>query len=461
MDIGGWLTSVGLGEYAEAFARNHIDAELLKQLTAEDLKDLGVASLGHRKRLLLAIADLDASVGKTAETDVRADLTPLGDRRPVTILFCDLSGFTALSGTLDPEELHNFVGRCTALVDRIVEGYGGTVDKHIGDAVMALFGAPIAHGDDPLRAVRAALEIHAAIAGLSRDIGRPLEAHLGIASGEVVAAGLPRGGQQDYTVLGEAVNLAARLVALAQPGETLISDTVYSALSGQAECDAREAVAVKGLQHPVRLWNLRGLAAEKRDTQKRLVGRRAELEQFGGILSACLATGKGRLVYIRGDPGIGKTRLLAEMTHLAGSRGFSRHEGLVLDFGIGRGQDAVHAVVRSLLGIEPGAEPVVRSAAAKSAVAENMISTEQVAFLDDLLDLPQTGELQAHYDAMDNAVRNRGREEVIAALVRASSQRYPLLISVEDLHWADATILSLLAAIARTLPDGPALLVAH
>jgi len=138
------------------------------------------------------------------------------------------------------------------------------------------------------------------------------------------------------------------------------------------------------------------------------------------------------------------------MTHLAGSRGFSRHEGLVLDFGIGRGQDAVHAVVRSLLGVEP----VVRSAAAKSAVAENMISTDQVAFLNDLLDLPQTGELQAHYDAMDNAVRNRGREEVIAGLVRASSQRYPLLIAVEDLHWADATTLSFLAAIARTLPEG-------
>ena len=282
MDIGGWLTSLGLGEYAEAFARNHIDAELLKQLTAEDLKDLGVASLGHRKRLLVAIADLDDSVGKAAETDVSTDLVSLGDRRPVTILFCDLSGFTALSGTLDPEELHNFVGRYTALVDRIVEGYGGTVVKHIGDAVMALFGAPIAHGDDPLRAVRAALEIHAAIAGLSRDLGRPLEAHLGIASGEVVAAGLPRGGQQDFTVLGEAVNLAARLVALAQPGETLISDTVHRALSGQAECDAREAVAVKGVPHPVHLWNLRGLAAEKREIQKRIVGRRAELEQIWG-----------------------------------------------------------------------------------------------------------------------------------------------------------------------------------
>jgi class 3 adenylate cyclase len=97
VDIGGWLTSVGLGEYAEAFARNHIDAELIKQLTAEDLKDLGVASLGHRKRLLIAIANLDDSVGKSAEADVSADLASPGDRRPVTILFCDLSGFTALS----------------------------------------------------------------------------------------------------------------------------------------------------------------------------------------------------------------------------------------------------------------------------------------------------------------------------------------------------------------------------
>jgi len=156
MDLAQWLAELGLGQYAAAFTENEIDFDVLAQLTDADLKELGVSSLGNRKRLLAAIA-------------ARAPVSPVpvsppdiskGERRQVTILFADLCGFTALAQSLDPEEVRELVARYTALLDGIVVSYGATVDKHIGDAVMALFGAPKAHDDDPLRAARAALDIH-------------------------------------------------------------------------------------------------------------------------------------------------------------------------------------------------------------------------------------------------------------------------------------------------------------
>jgi hypothetical protein len=180
------------------------------------------------------------------------------------------------------------VGRYTALVDGIVVGYGGTVDKHIGDAVMALFGAPRAHDDDPMRAARAALDIHEALGRMSVHTIRPLQAHVGIASGEVVAGILGRAEASDYTVLGDSVNLAARLVAAAGPGETLLSDGVYRALSGRGVCDALGEIQLKGFEAPTRAWRLRGLSAEPLvATRSAFVGREAELEQFKSILSAC------------------------------------------------------------------------------------------------------------------------------------------------------------------------------
>jgi class 3 adenylate cyclase len=152
MDLAQWLAELGLGQYAAAFAENNIDFDVLSQLTDADLKELGVGSLGNRKRLLAAIATrVPAST-----TPVPQDEISKGERRQVTILFADLCGFTALSQSLDPEEVRELVARYTALIDGIVVSYGGTIDKHIGDAVMALFGAPKAHDDDPreLRAPR-------------------------------------------------------------------------------------------------------------------------------------------------------------------------------------------------------------------------------------------------------------------------------------------------------------------
>ncbi|HLJ71292.1 MAG TPA: adenylate/guanylate cyclase domain-containing protein, partial [Roseiarcus sp.] len=180
-----WLEALGLGQYAPAFAENDIDFTVLAQLADADLRELGVHSLGHRKRLLSAIAARSAGLAETAPAGVSVPAE--GERRQVTILFADLSGFTALSQALDPEQVRELVGRFTALVDGVIVGYGVTVDKHIGDAVMALFGAPKAHDDDPLRAARAALDIHEALGQWSVSAGRKLQAHIGVASGEVVA----------------------------------------------------------------------------------------------------------------------------------------------------------------------------------------------------------------------------------------------------------------------------------
>ena len=182
MNVRGWLEGLGLGQYADAFDANHIDAQLLRDLTGEDLREMGVASLGHRKRLLDAIA------GLREEGPGRA---PEAERRQVAVLFADLCSFTELSSTLGAEEMRRIVDRFLARIDELIVEHGGSVDKHIGDATMAVFGAPVAHEDDPLRAVAAAEAIQRAMPMLSADLGRPVTApllsHIGIALGEVVA----------------------------------------------------------------------------------------------------------------------------------------------------------------------------------------------------------------------------------------------------------------------------------
>ncbi|QCP52579.1 adenylate/guanylate cyclase domain-containing protein [Trinickia violacea] len=465
MDIGQWLAGLSLEQYAQAFGENDIDLSMLPQLTDADLKELGVQSLGHRKRILAAAAQRsapppDATARVSATAPAAASGPPEDERRQVTILFADLCGYTALSQSLDPEELRELIGRYTALVDGIVLAYGGTVDKHIGDAVMALFGAPRAHDTDPLRAARAALDIHDALAELSARTERRLQAHVGIASGEVVAGALGRADAQDYTVHGDPVNLAARLVAAARGGETLLSDDVRRALGESALCEPAGDMRFKGIDEPVPTWRLSSMTSEAAAVSRsRFIGRHAELDQFRGIVHACLEQRAGHVVYVRGEAGIGKTRLVDEMRGQVEAQGFEVHRGLVLDFGVGKGQGPVHAIVGSLLGLPLAAPSETRQAAAERVAAEGVIKPEQRVFLHDLLGLPQTSEWRTLYDAMDHGARKRGKEALVARLTEEACRRAPTMIVVEDVHWADQQVLDYLAAFASGVGNGPGLVV--
>ena len=398
-----------------------------------------------------------AATGGPPESSARL---PEGERRQVTILFADLCGFTRLSSELDPEEVHALLEQYFAAVDGIVERFGGSVDKHVGDCVMAVFGAPVAHGDDPERAVRAALALHVAVEGLSDAAGRPLAAHVGMASGSVVASSTGSAGHRSYTVTGEAANLAARLTDMAGAGETLVSDAVRRALADRMDGESVGEVALKGIERPVRVWRLLGLHEPDRDGARRpFVGRRAELAQVAGAIDTCRETGRGLTVYLRGEAGIGKTRLVEQFRRLAGRQGFACHTGLVLDFGAGRGRDAIRSLVRSLLDVGPHAgEGELRQAAAR-ALADGLIEPDQTVYLNDLLDLSQPLEARALYDAMDNVVRNRGKRATAAEVVRRIALRRPLLLVIEDLHWADPETLARAAELAAAVAECPAVLV--
>ena len=457
MNVAGWLRDLGLDQYAEAFAENEIDGETLPALTGDDLKEIGVGPLGHRKKLLAAIAELTTEEPAVAEEEAAA---PAGERRQVTVLFADIAGYTKLSSALGAEATHALLNRYFEAVDSIVERYGGAVDKHMGDNVMALFGAPIAHDDDPLRAVRAALDIHERMTALADEAGHPLRAHIGIASGQVVASGTGSETHREYTVTGDSVNLASRLQDTAKPGETLISDALYRAVAEAVDCESLGDIAVKGIDAPVRAWRVGALrAADDGADRVAFVGRRAELTQFSGAAEACRANGAGQAIVVRAEAGMGKTRLVEEFTALAADQGYASHRGLVLDFGVGKGQDAIRTVVRSLLGIAPGGGKTLRQAAADTAIGDGIIVADRRVFLNDLLDLAQPVADRAMYDAMDNATRNDGKRAVVADLIRATSATAPIVIIVEDVHWADPLLLSHVAAMAAVIADCPALLV--
>jgi class 3 adenylate cyclase/tetratricopeptide (TPR) repeat protein len=459
MKVEAWLTELGLAQYAESFAKNGVDLSLLSELTNEDLKDLGVDRLVDRKTILKAIARLSEGEGEqTGEPPTPTTIA--GEQRQVTVLFADLAGFTRLSDELGAEQTHALLNRYFETVDAVVEGYGGSIDKHMGDNVMAVFGAPVAHSDDPQRASRAALDIHRAMTELTGEFGQPLHAHIGIASGQVVASSTGSDAHHEYTVTGNSVNLASRLQDKATGGETLISQAVHRAVTDAVESTPMGEIEVKGFAEPVSIWRLDGLRGDVAGARHGpIVGRRAERRQFGALIEECLETGSGQTILARGEAGIGKTRLVEEFATLAESRGFARHKGLVLDFGVGKGQDAVRALVRSLLGLAGGGNKAARMAAADRAAAAGWLEADARVFLNDLLDLPQPLDLRALYDAMDNATRNVGKLEAVANLVRGSSRAQPVLVIVEDVHWADALTLSHLAGIAATVADCPVVLV--
>ncbi|WP_284313688.1 adenylate/guanylate cyclase domain-containing protein [Labrys miyagiensis] len=375
---------------------------------------------------------------------------PQSERRQATVLFCDLSDYTVLTAERDPEDTHAILQRFFEAVDTVMAKFGGVVERHIGDNVMGVFGAPLAHDDDPYRAVLAAEEIHRAIASIGEEIGIALSVHIGIASGTVMASHTGSSLKAAYAVVGSVVNLAARIQGLAKAGQTLVSQSVQEATRGMIELEPLGDVSLKGFDIRVPIWRVVGKRRD-RDTEwgMPLIGRRGEIRLIGSLLAEAQESGQGKTIYIRGEAGIGKTHLISAAGDLAIRQNFSYHRALILDFGVGQGRDAPRTLIASLINLSPGSSDDDRTAAASRAIEEGLVAPGNAIFLNDMLDIPQTPELQALYTTMDDAARIKGRRQLALDLFRAASQRRPLFLVVEDLHWADQTTLDTMAALAE------------
>jgi class 3 adenylate cyclase len=253
VDIAAWLHSLGMQQYQEAFRDNAIDAAVLPELTADDLKDLGVSLVGHRRKLLAAIAALRSDVDAAPEP---ASLAPTAERRQLTVMFGDLVGSTALAARLDPEDLREVIGAYHRAVADVVRSFDGFVAKYMGDGVLVYFGYPRAHEDDAERAVRAGLGVIDAVGGLDvRSV--KLQARIGIATGLVVVGDLiGEGSAQEQSVVGETPNLAARLQALAEPGAVVIAAGTRRLVGDLFEYRDLGAIEVKGIAAPVPAWQV-------------------------------------------------------------------------------------------------------------------------------------------------------------------------------------------------------------
>jgi class 3 adenylate cyclase len=464
MDLPAWLRSLGLEQYEQAFRDNAIELDVLPRLTAEDLKELGVSLIGHRRKLLDAIAALRVAkmpaseVARSGAVSSAPPIDAIGERRQVTVLFADLSGSTSWGQQLDAEEVHALLEQFFDRADRAVHEHGGHILRHIGDCVMAIFGAPVAHDDDAQRAARAALAIQAAIPEVSARVGRPVGVHIGLAGGQVVASRTGSANYSEYTVTGNAANLASRLTDAAEAGEIFMSDETRDALAERFDCVDVGTLDIKGFAEPVRAWRLRGLQPMMRE-HRPFVGRRAELGLLQAALAACRETGRGQAVYVRGEAGIGKTRLIEEIQRAAEEAGCVCHSALVLDFGGGAGRDAIRALARSLLGLELMSDSEAARAAAVAALSSDVVASDDAVFLNDLLDLPQPPELRPIYEAMDGGARGGGQQRVIARIIDRASRQHPRLLVVEDLHWADRPMLAHLAKLTAAVALHPALLL--
>lgn len=458
MDAKAWLIEHGFEDLVDLFVENEIDGEVLFELTNDDLTELGL-TLGRRKKLLKSIAKTSVSGGHTVHGP-EAGAPQSGDRRQVTVLFADIAGYTQLSTRLDPEETHQLLNAYFDAVDGIVEEYGGTVDKHIGDAVMAIFGAPVAHSDDPLRAVRAADQIHKAMQMLQQRFGHELKAHVGIASGVVVASRTGSALHAEYTVTGDTVNFASRLDDLAQPDETLVSEAVRRALSRQAVFSSRGSTAIKGLSNPVKVWRFEHFLTNTDIIwASKFVGRQSETRQFSSLIEAVLTGSGGEALLIRGEPGIGKTRLVSEFAKLAQSRNVSVHNVNIVDFGANRGAKTLCDLATSLLDLPAAASAEVRTASIVRVLANAHVTVQTEAFLHDLLDLELPEHLRTAYEALDASTRQAGINATLARLLQIAVVSAPRMIVIEDVHWADKVTLDALASVAVALADWPAILV--
>src|SRR5215831_12013412 len=318
--IADWLAKLGMSEYAQRFAENGIEIEALPHLTDQDLKDIGVL-LGHRRVMLAAISKLTGAAPATPEPSARAEPKPqdTAERRQVTVMFSDLVGSTALSARMDPEDLREVISAYQKCVAKTVRTFDGFVANYMGDGVLVYFGYPKAHEDDAERAVRAGLELIAAVTALKTSVS--LQTRIGIATGLVVVGDLIGSGETlESGIVGETPNLAARLQGVAKPNTVVIAESTRKLVGNLFELEDLGTKDLKGIAGPVRAWAaLRPSVVESRfealhgTGATELVGREEEREILLRRWSKAKG-GEGQVVLLSGEAGIGKSRLTAALT---------------------------------------------------------------------------------------------------------------------------------------------------
>jgi len=468
MDIVAWLQDLGLERYVPAFRDNEIDERVLPSLTAEDLKDLGVTLVGHRRRLLDAIAELRTTGVNTATFPAAvlaaspdAPVATEAERRQLTVMFCDLVGSTALSTRHDPEDLRELIGDYHRAVADTVGRFDGFVAKYMGDGVLIYFGYPQAHEDDAERSVRAGLAVIEAVGKLPAR--EDLRVRLGIATGLAVVGDLTGvGAAQERGVVGETPNLAARLQSLACPNTLVIAETTRRQIGGLFELEDNGAQQLAGFTEPQRVWRVLGESGQLsrfealRSEETPLVGREEEVELLARRWEQA-KSGKGRVALISGEPGIGKSRLTAAISEHIGSEPHTR----LRYFCSPHHQDsALYPLIVQLehaarFKRDDGPETKFEKL---TMLCEPAAEIGDVSLLVELLSLPG-GE---RFPPLELSPQ-RKKEQTLAALLRqfeGLARQQPVLMIFEDLHWIDPTSRELLDLVLARIDRLPVLLVA-
>ena len=459
MDIARWLQSLGLDRYERAFLENDVTVEVLPDLTVEDLKELGVVTVGHRRRLLAAIAVLQGTTSPDTagpSGGKRAAISTT-ERRQITVLFCDIVGSTPLARTLDPEDLREILTTYQASVGAEVARHKGHVARFVGDGVLAYFGWPNADEAHAESAVRAGLAIIEAL--------RPqqLPARIGIATGLVVTGDLVGvGPAQTVTAVGETPNLAARLQALAQPNTIVVSEATRSQLGQMFDLEDLGSIVLKGFDEPVRAWRVIGhtSAASRSETLyagtvSQLVGRDEELNFLERRWEQSKA-GEGRIVLLSGEGGIGKSRLLAALEERLGREHLSLRY-----FCSPHHQDSplypITARMEREAGFIRGDSARDRQRKLEVILEQSQTTPDDRALFAALLSIPSEG----HSSASELSPQQRKMRTFAALLNRLSSlaRRQPVVILFEDAHWSDPTSIEFLDAVVARAPTLPLFLI--